>query len=386
MEINEYDFIKEIRDGTLDVMTWLANQDEDTIRGRVYGRVPEDLDISVGSYEYDAIEPTNTEFAIAYFMLRNIILLAFPQCSYGEWLTLSAASHGVDRKQATYASGTVLIHGNDGLTIPAGTKFTNTIPLGSSIPIKSYTSLYDATIVDSEAEIAVIADEIGNDGNAFAGEINLNISDIVGITSIYNEKAFTNGMAEESDGALLKRLLERVRNPPSSGNKEDYKRWAKEISGVENADVISLWNGPGTVKVIISGKLGDPIPELLSIVKEYLDPVDHEGEGEGRAPVGAVVTVVTVAIAWIKITIYQLEVKEGYSVSTVKDDILLAIKQYMSTIPPGGMVRVKEIEAVISNTKGVLDFRKALVNDSTSNLSILREEKPSVSEVVYENI
>lgn len=93
-KLPSYDFIKMIQEGNLDVVEWLALQDEESIRERIYKRVPEGLDISVGSYEYDAIEPTNTEFAIVYFMLKNIILLAFPQYSFGEWLTLAAASRG----------------------------------------------------------------------------------------------------------------------------------------------------------------------------------------------------------------------------------------------------------------------------------------------------
>ena len=51
MSISEYDFIEKIKEGSLDIIEWLAVQDEETIRERVYERVPADLDISVGSYE-----------------------------------------------------------------------------------------------------------------------------------------------------------------------------------------------------------------------------------------------------------------------------------------------------------------------------------------------
>lgn len=157
-----YDFIKMIQEGTLDVVEWLALQDEESIRERVYERVPEGLDTSVGSYEYDAIEPTNMEFAIVYFMLRNIILLAFPQHSFGEWLTLAAASRGVYRKGATFASGNLLITGAVGTAIPAGTKFSNTITAGSALAVKYYTSQKYAVVGDNgQIEVEVISDEIG---------------------------------------------------------------------------------------------------------------------------------------------------------------------------------------------------------------------------------
>ena len=289
-----YDFLEKIKNGSLDVIEWLASQDEETIRERVYDFVPKDLDISVGSYEYDAIEPTITEIAVAYFMLRNVILLAFPQYSSGEWLTLAAEARGVYRKPATNANGFLEILGVAGTVIPLGTKFTNVIPIGSDLPIKYYTTQDTATIgEEGSCQVKVIADDAGMIGNVREEEICLNITDIPNLTLVHNTKAFTNGTDEESDESLLERLLERVRHPTGSGNKNDYRQWAKEVAGVVDAEVIPLWNGPGTVQVIIVGVGGIPIPDIINEVKEYLDPSDHEGQGIGKAPIGAVVNVIT---------------------------------------------------------------------------------------------
>ncbi len=381
----DYDFIKMIQEGTLDVVEWLALQDEESIRERVYERVPEGLDISVGSYEYDAIEPANTEFAVVYFMLRNIILLAFPQHSFGEWLTLAAASRGVYRKSATYASGNLLIKGAIGTAIPAGTKFSNVIPADSTLTVKYYTSQKYAVIGENgQAEVEVVSDEIGSTGNAQAEEITLNLSDIQNLISINNTAAFTNGIDEEDDESLLSRLLDKVRNPTSSGNKNDYKQWAKEISGVAEVEVIPLWNGPGTVQVIIVGEGGSPIPDLVGKVKEHLDPLEHEGEGEGRAPIGAVVTVITTENYLLRIDINGLEFEAGYSLQNTRHNIIKSVKEEVAKVIIGGLVRIHYVEDSIKHVVGVKDFESVLINRSGGNIQTPIHLKPSVGEVYFD--
>lgn len=385
MLMSDYEFIKKIEDGSLDVIEWLASQDEETIRERVYKRVPNDLDISVGSYEYDAIEPTNTEFAVAYFMLRNVILIAFPQHSFGEWLTLAAEARGVYRKQSTFASGYLAITGAVGVIIPAGTKFTNVVPAGSALPIKYYTVQKPGTIgADGSCRIKVVADDSGIVGNVTAGEICLNITDIPNLTLIHNPEAFTNGADEESDESLLERLLERVRHPTGSGNKNDYRQWAKEVPGVVDAEPIPLWDGPGTVQVIIVGAGGIPIPDIVPNVKEYLDPADHEGEGVGKAPIGAVVTVITTDNYAIRIDINGLEYQSGYNLSITKAEIIKAVKEKIAEVSIGGLVRIHDVEDSVRHVIGIRDFAEVLLNGRNANIQTPIHLKPSAGEVLFD--
>lgn len=378
----DYDFIQKIRDGTIDVVDWLAAQDEITIRSRIYERVPEDLDISVGSYEYDALEPSNIEFAIAYFMLKNIILLAFPQHSFGKWLTYAAAARGVYRNSAKYATGELLITGATGTKIPTGTKFSNVIPQGSAVKTKYYSTTEVAVIPESgKVRVPIIADDAGTGGNAFANEITLNIASVKSITSVTNDKAISNGVDEEKDESLLARLLEAARNQSASGNKKSYEIWAKEVSGVVEVDVISLWNGPGTVKVIIVGDGGKPIPELIEAVKEHLDPSDHEGEGEGRAPIGAVVTVTTVENLVINVSITSVEVGSGYQQEQVKTNVIKALTTSISGVNIGSIVRLRAVEDAIKHAAGVVDFGKVMLNGVDANIQIAAHLKPVLGEV-----
>lgn len=373
------EIIQDILSGNIDIIDWLSTQDEDTIRERLYERIPEDLDSSVGSYLYDSLEPTTIEFAIAYFMLRNIILLAYPQHSFGEWLTLSAATKGVYRKNAQYATGTLNIVGNSGTIIPKGTKFSNAIPKGSTNKVKYYSAVSDYAIpTEGIITISIQADEAGTVGNAVANEVVLNIEGIKSIASVTNTEAISNGINEESDESLLDRLLESVRNKATSGNKASYKVWAKEVAGVADAEVLPLWNGPGTVKVIVMGEGGRAIPELTDEVKEYLDPIAHEGNGEGKAPIGAVVTVASVENYEVDIRISYIELENEYNAELVFTGVKKSILHYLSSLLLGEVIRIRSIEDAIHHTKGVLDFGKVFINNDTNNIKPDSHLKPVI--------
>ena len=87
-------------------------------------------------------------------------------------------------------------------------------------------------------------------GNVREEEICLNITDIPNLTLVHNTKAFTNGTDEESDESLLERLLERVRHPTGSGNKNDYRQWAKEVAGVVDAVIFKQISSSLTFPII----------------------------------------------------------------------------------------------------------------------------------------
>ena len=60
------------------------------------------------------------------------------------------------------------------------------------------------------------------------------------------------------------------------------------VEGVGAVKVFPLWNGRGTVKVVITGPDLTEAPEaLVRKVQEYIDP--EPGMGKGKAPVGATV-------------------------------------------------------------------------------------------------
>lgn len=84
------------------------------------------------------------------------------------------------------------------------------------------------------------------------------------------EHGLTKG-AGESYGALLERLLNRLRNPPAGGNKTDYENWAMEVEVAgERADTVRCYPaglGPGTCVLVVSRASATPSQALLDQIR-----------------------------------------------------------------------------------------------------------------------
>ncbi len=111
-----------------------------------------------------------------------------------------------------------------------------------------------ASQITDTISIAVQAIIGGTAGNVGAGTITRLVSAVSGVITVTNPNAMAGGTDLESDTLLKARFFVYVANPPASGNKADYIRWAKEASTlVGNADVQPLyaaiveweWNSQG---------------------------------------------------------------------------------------------------------------------------------------------
>ena len=228
-----------------------------------------------GTFEYDMLASNSIEFGKTEVELEQLYKAAFADTSWGEYLTMIAEQYGVIRRPATKADGTVTVTGRGG--VEAGTLFATTE--GTKFQTLAYAS------VNGTADIKVEAVKAGAEGNVKANTITVIPMSIPGITAVTNAAATTGGYDEENDADLLKRYLEKVRLPATSGNKYEYYEWAKSVSGVGDARVLPIWNGPGTVKVIIVDANMQVAPaSLIKAVADYIETV---------RPIGATVTVVS---------------------------------------------------------------------------------------------
>ena len=146
---------------------------------------------------------------------------AFAETASGDYLTLIAADHGVERKEATAAVGNVLVKGTG--TIPVGTLFQ------TEAGVTFTTTTTTTTAVKNEATIPVKCTEAGTVGNVAANTITVIPMSIPGITSVNNPEAMADGFDAESDEDLYDRFHFYVTQPATSGNVNDYIEWASSI-------------------------------------------------------------------------------------------------------------------------------------------------------------
>jgi len=309
-----------------------------------------------GTFNADMLTANAIEFEQAYAEMNLMIEANFADTSWGEYLTARAAEFGVIRKEAAKAIGKLKVTGTAGSSIVTGSLFA------TEQDIKFY-SRGDAIVsADGTVTINIECGVAGAVGNVEAGTIvNIPMS-MPGITSCTNLATTYDGFKEETDAALLERYLLKVRTPATSGNKYHYLQWALSVTGVGQSKVIPLWNGAGTVKVVIINSDGATASDdLIADVIAYIESV---------RPIGATVTVTSPAPLAINIVADITGIADIDAVTTAVNTYLTANGFSMT------YVSIAQIGKILLSTTGITDYSKLKINDGTTNITISDEELP----------
>ena len=322
----------------------------DKIMERLTNNMPDRYDTRPGTYTYDIEKTVAIEFENAYDRIDNLERQSRVSTATGKYLDELVARVGLKRKQSTAATGYVVIHGDVGATVVAGSK----VAAGNII-----FNITDSASIGTEGSVIVpvVCDTSGLNGNVKAGHINRFPITLPGLLSVSNEYDITGGSDEETDTELRARYFEYIEHPITSGNKWQYIAWARSVDGVGDAKCQPLWNGNGTVKVIIVDAQKQLAPvELINKVQKYI---------EDQQPFGATLTVVTATELTIDISckiIFESDVAE-----TVKKNIENYFRNVSFT---SGYVSYAKIGQIIMDTNGVIDYSDLKINNSTSNIPI----------------
>lgn len=348
-------------------MTELYNQTQDEITSELLANMPKKYQKTIGFPIWDFLR------AIAiyiYEILKDIkTILSWQNVDNmtGEDLRRWVFQRrGIEWKPATKAT-TILTTTGTGFSLTAG-----------QIVGESDTGLMFAVTEDfvsdtGIAEIPVECTTAGTIGNIPAGSITKIPVTIDGLSTIVNNQNATGGYDDESDDSLRERYYEDLQLPIVSGNKNHYRKWAREITGVKDAKVKALWNGDNTVKVIILDEENlIATDELVEEVQNYIDPLgDGWGEGNGEAPCGAYCTVAKALKKEVAISA-NIEIKTGFDFTTVKNNIKASLKSYFKEIAfsEDGIVSYTQISSYILKADGVKDHSGMLINGGIDNLKV----------------
>lgn len=328
--------------------------------------VRDDVDKREGSIVYDMLAPSAHRWELVGFALDAILELGFIETASGEYIDKRANEQGLTRKEAENAKGVVTVTGKAKTVIPSGFVFMTEEGL-------EFLTDDSATISDDgKVKINCTAAAGGILYNVAANTINLFEETALEITAVNNEQPFVGGINRETDDELKARYLTKVQNPVGSGNVYHYQEWALSVSGVTKAKVFPLWNGNGTVKVVVTGQNGRaPSEEILTAVKDAI---------AANAPIGATVTVV--AVEEIALTVSAtVELLNGATVPDVQDAIKKAIDDYITEAIAEGIVRVNRVGEAILSVDNVADYGNILLNGSATNIPLNTEQSLYLSEV-----
>lgn len=349
-------------------------EDESVITQRMIDRVPDTWRKDQGDFMYDAIAPAAGEIKLLQVSQDETLKSSFAVYAEGPDLDKKLGEIGLERNQATPNIRRLSITADAGVRIPAGHTVSAVIQDEDGNPLEFKTNA--ETIFNTEATLNVDITALiaGTQGNLATGTQFILIPPLPGVRSITDLGTLTAGADTESDEAAYARYEYKLHNPDTGGNKHDYVRWAKEVDGVGEAQTVPRWNGNGTVKVVIVG--ADLQPDsgpLAAAVQEYLDP-NSAGLGEGKAPMGASVTVVSATAKAINVT-----ATVTYAAGQIPDDVrtafTAALNDYLkSLIFTQQPVIYNKIGSLLIGTPGVLNYSGLKVNGATADVPIGPEE------------
>lgn len=355
---------------------------EEAIRSRMLERISDEWDKTEGGYIYDSIAPVAIEMVFLGMMVRKALNLSFAQTTNGEYLDKRAEEHGIFRKEAVKATGEIKITGTVGAIINAGLQVATEADTALNISSVEFVTTETVTIPDDGyITVPIEAVEAGSNGNVMANKIIVLLKSNSNITDVINPEPTTGGADIESDADLLTRYLEYVRTPGTSGNVQNYRQWALSIPGVSAVHVIPLWNGNGTVKVVILGPEKAPAnDELVNRVKDYICGEDNYGNR--MAPIGATVTVVSAQPITISISANVIIDKTLTTLENAIDVFKNDLNEYLKeNVFNAATIRISKIGGVLIFRDWILDYTDLKINGDTENIETTEEQLIIIGEV-----
>ena len=321
-----------------------------------------------GSYANTLVSVAAYQLFKLYQQFPSLLSMAFPDENSGEYIDKAAAQIGMSRTPGKTATVVVTFSGTDGTFIPAETS------LYAPESGLQFLTMDDVTITDGTASVTAVAAEVGADYNLPAQSITSMYVNVVGVISVTNNAPATGGVDGESDADFFARYHLRRTLPITSGNKNHYITWASEVAGVSYANCIPLWNGNGTVKVVIAGADRGPVDETVrAACAEHI---------EENRPIGATVTVVSVAEREIPLAA-TVTLMDGYTKDQVADQLSSAVSQLLASQNFGEQVTVpfSRFLACLLQCPGVADYSSFTVDGGTTAVPLGAEDAAVVGSV-----
>lgn len=355
---------------------FIAGSSEQEIHERMMANLPDDIDDMPAGFPYDFTMPAAIEKSefINYHMVRAL-MIAFPQYAWDEWLELHGQQVHIPRHEAEHATGYVNVTGTAGTVILAGTVFCT--PATDISPALEYSANEEITIgADETATIPVTAVTAGIISNVAANTICIMAKPDKNISSITNAEAITGGAERESDDDYYDRIAAEYANSMTYlGNDSDYIRWAKE-AGAGDCIVVSVFNGPGTVKLVLVDRNGEPANETL--IKTVYDYIVSPTDRTKRLLPTACAELSCVAATTINIdyTCTGLLLDETTDIEQFKSDFRAAVMAVYDSAKTEGILRYNDVRPLISAISGVEDFDTFTMNGKTENIRLAQDEYP----------
>lgn len=329
----------------------------DVLLKRMLDRVSNSLDKREGSIIYDATAPAANELQNAYINLDIMVDEAYADTASRYYLVKRAAKRGLRPYLATRA----IVKAQFNIDVPIGERF----------------SLDDLNYIAreriSEGVFKLECEQEGVKPNSYLGTL-IPIEYIEGLTKAEITEILVPGEDEEDTEHFRQRYFNSLDSQAFGGNQRDYIEKVESIAGVGAVKVYPVWNGGGTVKLVITNSENKkPSHTLVEQVQTAIDPVQNQGQRLGIAPIGHVVTVEGVRETPVNITT-KITYQDDWSWPAIGGYVNSAIDKYFAQLSAEWAnqenitVRISQIESALLGVTGVLDITGTTLNGAEQNL------------------
>lgn len=346
---------------------------------------PPGVDIRQGSIFYDAVAGVCFKIASYYADLRSAIDLVSLTTAVGEYLDDKGAEYGVYRNPATSAVYNFV--------------FTGT---GPNIGERFFTDGEYFTLRRIDGVLYLEAESTGSGTNYVEeGATAVPLNNVRGLTSASFGPIFEPGVDVESDEDYRQRIREKVAGPAENGNRQHYKTWCEEVSGVGRARIIPLFAGENTVMGVLLSADGTPAVEaVVNRVQDYIDPITQgleveyngktlpigDGIGNGVANIGAHFAAVAAEDLPVLFA-FSAELSSGSTKADAEAQAVEAIGNYLKSLALETaedeqiVVRASAVGALIQGLPSIIDYSGLTLNGDSSNIEVPGTHVATLKEV-----
>ncbi|WP_445477976.1 baseplate J/gp47 family protein [Lysinibacillus irui] len=321
---------------------------------------------------FNATAANSVETIQMLMTVKNFIDMVFADTAPREYLIRRAAERGLKPHEATYAK-------RKGI-------FNIDVPIGSRYSLDDLD--YEVIERISQGVFILQCETAGNIGNLYSGQL-IPIDYINGLQTAELTDVLVPGDDEEDTESFRDRYFNSFESTAFGGNRADYKEKVGSLPGVGGIRVYRAWNGGGTVMlVIINSQYEKPTQTLIDDVQTAVDPLEHQGEGFGTAPIDHVVTVIGVNETTINVEL-NITYQAGWTWDNIENQVQKVIDDYFKELAEewskansfeednaGVVVRVSQIEFRLLGVTGVLDIADTKLNGMQSNIALDPESIP----------
>lgn len=369
-----------------EIGNYLEAYDYEYFINQALSKVPEGIDTREGSIIYDALAPTCYQLAAFIMQLKNVLLETFVVTATGEYLDYRAQETGLERIEATKAIVRARLTREDGspFSVAMGSRFSS---IGDDPVYYTVIAAEEEGIFRLQAEIA------GESGNKYIGVL-LPLNNFNGLAEAMVTEILIPARDTETDEELRKRIIDSKEIVTFGGNITDYYYLTLGIQGVGAVQIYPVWNGGGTVRLVILDDTFKAANEVLvERVQQMIDPTSNQ-QGIGYAPIGHQVTVAAPTNKTIDVE-FELTLNLGVSYPQLADTIHQVIEDYFDKVRRGWDERTdagyecwvfrSQITAAILSVLGVANVQGLKLNgleaDVQLELSNDKQELPLLGEV-----